>query len=246
MEELDDFYRAYAYDEEGYLSPLTVKSYQALLDEFEPYRKTNRILDVGCGRGWFLMEAKKRGWEVFGSEYSKRAVELCEQDGITMHQGALSKDSFEAGSFDVVTSFEVIEHINNPKDDMACINQYLRPKGLLYVTTPNFNSLMRMYLKSDYNVIHYPEHLSYYTKTTLVRLAVRLGFKPVKFLSTGISLTRFNTSRNPESEKFISEESADERLRNSIDSKWYLGAIKGMANGNYDVDEYGDHIKGIL
>lgn len=245
-EELSAFYASYAYDEEGYLSPLTINSYQALLDEFEPYRKTNRILDVGCGRGWFLLEAQKRGWEVYGTEYSPKAVELCEKDGIQMLQGALTEQGFDADSFDVITSFEVLEHINNPIEDLGHIHRYLRSKGLFYLTTPNFNAITRYYLKAEYNIIHYPEHLSYYTKSTLELLARKMDFKKVKFLSTGFSLTRFKTSQKADSEEFISEESSDEKLRRSIESKWYLGLLKNWINWALTLTNTGTTLKGYF
>lgn len=81
-QELDTYYKSYSYSGEQYLSPLTILSYNLLLDEFEKYRKTNKILDVGCGRGYFLKEAKKRGWEIYGTEYSDKAIELCTNAGI--------------------------------------------------------------------------------------------------------------------------------------------------------------------
>jgi len=71
IEDLNSHYETYSYSSEQYLSPLTIESYNVLLDEFEKYRKTNKILDVGCGRGFFLTQAKKRGWEVYGTEYTK-------------------------------------------------------------------------------------------------------------------------------------------------------------------------------
>src|SRR5947207_2946364 len=74
IEELKNHYDTYSYDETQYLSPLTIDSYNSLLDEFEKFRKTNKILDVGCGVGFFLETAKKRGWEVYGTEYSKKAI----------------------------------------------------------------------------------------------------------------------------------------------------------------------------
>ena len=141
LNELDKYYSSYSYENGGYLSPLTIKSYQTLLDEFEKYRVSNRILDVGCGRGWFLEEAKKRGWEVFGTEYSSTAVNLCESKGILMKSGKLDPKSFDTTKeFDVITSFEVLEHINNPIEELQNIKKLLRKGGLFYCTTPNFNS----------------------------------------------------------------------------------------------------------
>lgn len=231
LSELSTHYSTYSYNDQGYLSSLTRKSYQRLLDEFEKYRKTNTLLDVGCGRGWFLEEAKKRGWEVYGTEYSETAVNLCRAKGIQMVAGKLDALTFLTKNFDVITSFEVIEHINNPNEELENINKLLRSGGLFYCTTPNFNSLLRYYLKADYNMIGYPEHLSYYTKKTLNRVVQQNGFKNIKFLSTGISITRIKTSKKTSTEKLISEKSADEILRQTMDSKWYLRVAKSIANG---------------
>ncbi|MCH7535879.1 MAG: class I SAM-dependent methyltransferase, partial [Bacteroidetes bacterium] len=217
-EELISYYATYSYSGEDYLSPITIKSYQTLLDEFEPYRKSNKILDVGCGRGWFLLEAKKRGWEVYGTEYSSAAMEICNNEGFNMHGGELDPSNYKDHDFDVITSFEVIEHINTPTKDLSAINKLLRQGGLFYLTTPNFNSLLRYYLKSDFNIICYPEHLSYYTKSTLNKAVLQHGFIASEFKSTGISFTRILTSKRIKEEKIISEESTDEVLRRNIET----------------------------
>jgi 2-polyprenyl-3-methyl-5-hydroxy-6-metoxy-1,4-benzoquinol methylase len=135
---------------------------------------------VGCGIGYFLEEAKKRGWEVYGTEFTDEAIEICEAKGINMQKGVLSPEDFDPNSFDVITSFEVLEHINNPQEEITNFHKILRKGGLVYLTTPNFNSLLRYRLKSAYNVITYPEHLSYYTKRTIHRLFKNKGFKNYK------------------------------------------------------------------
>ena len=230
LQELDNYYSAYSYASESYLSPITIKSYNSTLDEFEKFRKTNKILDVGCGNGWFLEEARKRGWEVYGTEYSETAIKICKEKGIEMIQGQLLSDTFSEDKFDVITSFEVLEHINNPIEDTSHIYSFLRKGGQFYVTTPNFNSLLRFHLKQDYNVITYPEHLSYYTKKTINKLFKNQGFKKVKLQTTGISITRFKASKKNNSEELISEVSADEKLRQKIDSKPYLEYVKKFVN----------------
>lgn len=224
--ELESHYGVYTYDTHETLSPLTIDSYNALLDELEAFRKVNRILDVGCGRGYFLEEARKRGWEVYGTEFSQTAVDLLRKKGIHAYHGRIGASAFEGLSFDVVTSFEVIEHINTPNEDLHEIHRKLRTGGLLYLTTPNFNSLMRYVLKSEYNVIAYPEHLTYYTKRTLNNTVCKHGFKPIKFLSTGISITRLQHSLAGGGQGTDS----DEKLRRLTSSNPLMGLVKRVVN----------------
>ncbi len=183
------------YPRHDYISPLTIQRYHQLLDEFEPYRQSNRIIDVGCGNGHFLKTAGDRGWQVYGTEYTDDAIRECENKNIKMQKGPLEPSNYEPGLFDVVTSFEVIEHINNPIDEMKKFYRILRPKGLVYLTTPNFNSLSRYYLKDKWTVIEYPEHLSYYTAQTLKRLFTKTGFKTKKVDATGISIGRIKEAK---------------------------------------------------
>ncbi len=244
QKELELFYSDYDYAEQGYLSELTIKRYHELLDEFEQYKQTKNILDVGCGRGWFLIEAQKRGWKVYGTEYSKKAIELCTAQGIEMKQGVLRASDFKE-TFDVITSFEVIEHINNPVDEISQVSQLLRKQGLFYCTTPNFNSLNRYYLKSDYNVIHYPEHLSYYTKKTLKNLMKAHGFRPLKVLTTGFSFSRVKSSKG-EDEKLISAGSTDEKVRNKMESNLIFRFIKLTLNVLLNLTSSGMSLKGYF
>lgn len=243
MEELSAYYRGYGYDGEAYLSPLTVASYQRLLDELEKYRNTGRILDLGCGRGWFLAEAKKRNWQVFGTEYSETALEVCRANGISVGKSPGAMELAD-GSFDVITSFEVLEHVTDPVLQLRTAQQLLRTGGLFYCTTPNFNSLLRYYLGARYDVITYPEHLSYFTRSTLNRAARLAGLRPVKFLSTGISITRVRTSKKTSPEKLIAAGSAEEILRQQISKKWYLGIAKKLVNYLLTITRSGMTLKG--
>jgi SAM-dependent methyltransferase len=241
-EELNKFYNSYGIN--NYLSPLTIKRYNELLDKFEPYRKTNKLIDVGCGIGYFLDEAKKRGWEVYGTEFSGKSADICSAKGINIRKGILNADNYQAGMFDIITSFEVIEHINNPRTELKTFNSILREGGLVYVTTPNFNSLLRYRLKSAYNVITYPEHLCYYTPNTLNKLFGAFGFNGKFIETTGISLTRFRTSSGKSDQKIISAKSDDERIRNKVDNKWYLQLAKRTINKTLTFFGLGDSLKG--
>ena len=192
--ELNDCYSIYSYSTLRPVSKETINSFNKLLDYFEKYRDTGNILDIGCGQGDFLFEARKRNWNVYGSEYSQAATDLCEKRGIKMYKGHLTKNIFDNIKFDVISSFEVIEHINNPNDFMSLINHKLQENGLVYCTTPNFNSLLRNFEKDKFMMIAYPEHISFYTKHSIKYLGMKNNFKSLKVKTTGLDLGRLITS----------------------------------------------------
>ena len=243
-QELIEHYMGYGRND--YLSPVTIKRYNELLDQFEKYRKTNRILDVGCGIGYFLEEAKKRGWEVFGTEYTDLAVNICRGKGISMNQGVLNPNGYSPESFDIITSFEVIEHINNPLEELTSFHKLLRKGGGVYVTTPNFNSLLRYRLKDTYDIICYPEHLSYYTSKTLKNVFGKSGFITKKIETTGISLTRLRRGYGTSDQPIISETSDDEKLRVEIEQKKHLQLAKKFVNNLLTLFGVGDSLKGLF
>lgn len=244
QKELELHYEGYGRND--YLSPITIKRYNDILDDFEKYKKTKKLLDVGCGIGYFLEIAIKRGWEVYGTEYTDEAIEICRKKGISMHKGVLNPKNYEEESFDIITSFEVIEHINNPIDELRNFHKLLRKGGLVYLTTPNFNSLLRYRLKSEYNVICYPEHLSYYTPKTLKKVFLNTGFQKKKIETTGISLTRLKTSKGSSNEAFISKSSTDEKIRGTIESNKMLQIIKKFVNILLTFSGKGDSLKGYF
>lgn len=240
--ELVTYYQQYP--EEPYLSPVTIKRYNELLDDFEKYKQTGNILDVGCGTGYFLIEAEKRGWRVYGTEYTDKQVELCSKNGIKVQKGRLNSEWYSEGMFDVVISLEVLEHINNPLEEVRHIYKVLRKGGLFYFTTPNFNSSERYFLKSDYNIITYPEHLCYYTKKTINYLLTNNGFGKKKLETTGISLSHIRTSRKADSESLNSPSSTDEVIRNLVEKNPLLNSGKRSVNLLLSFLGIGNSLKG--
>jgi len=237
--ELKEHYKNYAPN--SVLSEITEKRYHELLDQLEPFRQTNNILDIGCGEGYFLEVAKKRNWNVYGTEYRDEIISKCEHKEIKMHSGKLSSHNYEKVSFDVITSFEVIEHINNPTEEINTINKLLRKGGALYMTTPNFNSLSRLLLGSKWNVIEYPEHLSYYTSSTLNKLAINQGFTKKYCFTSGISLARINNSIGASKVN-----TNDELLREKTEKKTIYMMAKKIINLFLKLSNWGDSLKGLF
>ena len=247
--ELDDCYSLYSYSILRPVSKPTINSFNKLLDYFEKYRDTGNILDIGCGQGDFLFEARKRNWNVYGSEYSKAATDLCEKRGIKMYKGHLTKNIFDNIKFDVISSFEIIEHINNPNDFMSLINHKLQEKGLVYCTTPNFNSLLRNFEKDKFMMIAYPEHISFYTKHSIKYLGMKNNFKSLKVKTTGLDLGRLITSiksnKNEDKSIYMKRDFGDvsDNVRQIANSNILVSFVKVIINYFLSIFGKGDTLK---
>jgi 2-polyprenyl-3-methyl-5-hydroxy-6-metoxy-1,4-benzoquinol methylase len=232
------------------ISDITIKRYNQLLDQFEKYRQTNRIIDVGCGQGFFLEQAKKRGWEVYGTEFAPQYIKVCSDKGIRMNEGVLTLVNYPPESFDIVTSFEVIEHLSYPLQELKNFNSLLRPGGLLYITTPNFNSLSRRIQGDHWTVISYPDHLSYFTPGTINKALSTAGFRKKKILTTGISIARtqqalFKNENPPNEAKEKIEKPVDSVWQERIEGNFLLKVLKGMINRFLTLSHSGDGIKAM-
>jgi len=247
--ELIEHYKIYAYSQLKPLPNLTRVSYHKLLDTFEQYRGSGNILDIGCGQGDFLVEAKKRNWKVYGTEYSRAAVKLCKERDINMYQGELNQESFSGLDFDVITSFEVIEHINNPNDFMSEANNKLRKSGLFYCTTPNFNSILRNFEKSKFKMICYPEHISFYTKQSIKHLGKSHNFHSIKTQTTGIDIGRLKNAFKKDKQIHNAHENrvrfkqTNETIRNLASSNPVVGIVKNIINFLLSIAGKGDTLK---
>jgi len=201
-----------------------------------------------------LKVAKDKNWEVFGTEFTDEALKKCLEKGIKMHKGVLDPKNYEK-EFDVITSFEVLEHINNPIIELQNFHKILRKNGLVYLTTPNFDALSRFYLQQNWSVIQYPEHLSYYTATTLQQVFEENGFQKLTIQTTGISFGRWqppavaepiakNKPENPIQTPTFREK--DEELRQKVEQNRLLGSIKNSINFGLNLTRKGDTLKGFF
>ncbi len=237
-EELTQHYQTYPHNLP--LSDITIKRYNELLDRFEKYRSTNNILDYGCGDGYFLQEAKKRNWNVYGVEFDKKSIEICTAKGINM----ITIDSITSYTnyFDVVTAFEVIEHLTYPGKFLKIIYNILNINGVFYGTTPNFNSLTRYIRGAAWRVIEYPEHLMYFTSGALKRSFQKNQFKILDVMTTGIDIHEWTKRKRTNYQHNIS---AIEASRENFESG-YRKLIKKCINLLLNLLKCGDSLKWLV
>lgn len=114
------------------------------LDRLERFvRRRGRLLDVGCSAGSFLVAARERGWDVRGIDVSPAAITHAHQaHGLDVSVGTLEESGLARHSFDVVTVFECIEHMLNPRAALRAASSLLRDGGLLVITTPNVDGFV--------------------------------------------------------------------------------------------------------
>lgn len=140
------------------------------------YRRAGKILDVGCSTGLFLEYAARRGWEVAGCELAPYTAILArERLKADIREGSFLDAGFQAGSFDAVTMWDVIEHTLDPLGFISEAFRVLRPGGLLVIATPNYDSLSRRVLGVSWEAINPPRHLVIFTSKTLKEMVSRAG-----------------------------------------------------------------------
>ena len=102
-----------------------------------------RLLDLGCGSGGFLREMQQLpGWQVEGIEVNKEMATFGrERLGLKVHGGTLEDARLSSSSFDVVTMWDVLEHLSDPLATLQEIHRILRPGGVLISSSPNAASV---------------------------------------------------------------------------------------------------------
>jgi|ERR1700733_14212451 SAM-dependent methyltransferase len=139
-----------------------------------------RLLEVGSASGYFLVRALAKGFDAVGVEPGKAAVELATEDvrSRTVND-VLRKGLFSPGSFDIVCSFQVFDHVLDPNDFLELIHHYLKPGGKFLQIHHDITSFLPRTLgrrASTYDV----EHIHLWSPDTMRRILTKNGFTPIK------------------------------------------------------------------
>lgn len=142
-----------------------------------PYYVPNgRLLDVGCGNGDYLETLSGFGWKCLGTELSEKAAACARSRGLEVLVGDLLDLSLPSKSFDVVTLWDVVEHLHDPMKALIQINRLLQMEGIVIIGTPNVASDAYGRFGRDWHGLHLPYHLNLFKPETLTMALQAAGF----------------------------------------------------------------------
>jgi SAM-dependent methyltransferase len=146
-----------------------------------------RLLDVGCAAGFFLAEAKTF-YEVQGVELSAWSSAYARDHlGLPVITGTLAEAGLPTAQFDVITLWDVIEHVPDPVPLLAEAARVLKPGGRLVLTTGDRGSAYAQHQRERWHLMTPPWHLSFFDRATLAKAAGRAGLRVLAFRSEGVA-----------------------------------------------------------
>jgi len=144
----------------------------------EARKDSKNILDVGCSNGFFLELAKKKGMDIYGTEFGKKQVAYLRKH-VTNNAYTSEKELIGKVKFDIITAFDVIEHLRNPEEFIRNCSKLLKKDGLLVIMTVVLDSWTYKVFKGRVMWIA-DQHLFYFTREQLAKLLKKYGLEIYK------------------------------------------------------------------
>ena len=149
-------------------------------DKLFYWENKGRILDVGCGSGFYLGVLKNWGWDTYGVEMDKGAVSIAQKSGISnIKFGDQASARYPNDHFDVVRFSHVMEHVPSPAKEIAESLRVLKPKGKILIIAPNINSVFFKIFKTCWYPLEPPRHFYQYSPATITKFLKKVGFNKV-------------------------------------------------------------------
>jgi len=195
-QELKNFYGNYLPDDctaieqwGAMMRPVVRRSADLIETRCSTYR--GRLLDVGCGYGFFLQEMRARGWHVEGTEISETGRQYMKDAfRIKAYAEPLEALTLAGNSYDVVTFFYVLEHVADPEAVLLAAHRALKPGGLVVVRWPHTTPIVKLLgpFADRLDLYHTPYHLYDFSPATMMRLLSRCGFADSTTVPGGYTL----------------------------------------------------------
>lgn len=136
--------------------------------------KHGRVLEIGCSTGEALLELRKLGFEVTGTDLSDDALGTCKERGLQCYKQVES--AMQLGKYDMIISFHVLEHIEDIDDYINTCKECLNPNGLVYLRMPNMDDLTRSVFKKNWTGFE-PGHIQFFSQKSISHFLGQNGFR---------------------------------------------------------------------
>ncbi|MFA7408219.1 MAG: class I SAM-dependent methyltransferase [Anaerolineaceae bacterium] len=151
-----------------------------------------KLLDLGCATGDFLQKFHDMSkWDVTGVEIVPGAAAAARAKGLRVIEEDLEDAGFADNSFDVVTLWDVLEHMPNPSQTLQVCFDLLKPGGLLAIKSPDPAGKEALFFKENWIGFEAPQHLFSFPKAVLVKKLNEVGFSKVNTIQTGSDYSSF-------------------------------------------------------
>lgn len=154
------------------------KIYQQGLDMIKPHCKGGSLLDIGCSGGYFLSVANKQGFETSGIEPNEQESGYAIKHGINI-VGSTISDLNQGATFDVITLWDVLEHIREPVKYLSNLRTHLNRSGLIFVQIPSSDSLAARVMREACNMFDGIEHLTLFSLRSLDIAFQKAGYSSI-------------------------------------------------------------------
>jgi len=146
------------------------------IEKFKPQK--GRILDIGCSFGFFLHVAQSRGWSSTGIEIAEYAARYAKESlNLEVYNAETRKSQLPVDHYDVVTMWNVLEHLDDPITELNHLNSLMRKSGLLVFTTGSIDSYVRKLQGLRWRAFIPPIHVAHYNPKSVHTLLKNTGFK---------------------------------------------------------------------
>jgi len=143
-----------------------------------------KLVDVGAYTGVFVEIAAQHGWDAYGVEPSQWAVAQARDRGLHMIEGTLASPELTDATFDVVTMWDVIEHVTDPFGELTQADRLLKPGGLLVVHTMDIDSGFARLMGGRWPWLM-EMHIYYFSRRTLKHMLEKAGFTVIRIEPQG-------------------------------------------------------------
>ncbi len=161
--------------------PVLRREFRQTLDFIRSVHAGGRLLELGCAYGFFLSEASHH-YDVTGIEVAADAAAHGRREGLRIITGVADDATLAGlGRFDVIVLLDVIEHLPQPRETLALCERHLNPGGIIVISTGDFGSWPARLLGSRWRLMTPPQHLWFFTRTSMLRLANSAGLQMERF-----------------------------------------------------------------